>query len=128
MHRKRFGFRPHHYLNKIRWLKRVSGGRVSHNGNCFIWTFISSIEINWLLNREPLKRFTHKLWQSSQQHSSENWDLVKPVFLENLIGGSTHSRKEGGAQYEIGSKLIIRTTERRQWLRSSVFIVNFEHI
>ena len=29
---------------------------------------------------------------------------------------------------EIRSKLTIKTTERRQWRRSGVFIVNFEHI
>lgn len=30
--------------------------------------------------------------------------------------------------YEICSKLAIKTQEQRQWPRSSVFIVNFEHI
>ena len=29
---------------------------------------------------------------------------------------------------EIYSKLTIKTLERRQWRRSGVFIVNFEHI
>ena len=29
---------------------------------------------------------------------------------------------------EICSKLIIKTPERRDWRRSGVFIVNFEHI
>ena len=29
---------------------------------------------------------------------------------------------------EIRPKLTIKTTERRQWRRSGVFIVNFEHI
>ena len=31
-------------------------------------------------------------------------------------------------RYEIFSKLIIKTQERRQWRRSGVFIVNFEYI
>ena len=31
-------------------------------------------------------------------------------------------------RYEICSKLTIKTPERRQWRRSGVFIVNFEHI
>ena len=30
--------------------------------------------------------------------------------------------------FEICSKLIIKTSERRHWRRSGVFIVNFEHI
>ena len=29
---------------------------------------------------------------------------------------------------EICSKLTVKTPERRQWRRSGVFIVNFEHI
>ena len=32
------------------------------------------------------------------------------------------------AKCETGSKLIIKTSERRQWRRSGAFIVNFEHI
>ena len=31
-------------------------------------------------------------------------------------------------RYKICSKLTIKTPERRQWRRSGVFIVNFEHI
>ena len=31
-------------------------------------------------------------------------------------------------KYEICSKLPIKIPERHQWLRSSVFITNFEHI
>ena len=32
------------------------------------------------------------------------------------------------ARCEICSKLTIKTPERRQWSRSGIFIVNFEHI
>ena len=32
------------------------------------------------------------------------------------------------ARCEICSKLIIKIPERRQWRRSGIFIVNFEHI
>ena len=32
------------------------------------------------------------------------------------------------ARCEIYSKLKIKTPERRQWRRSGVFIINFEHI
>ena len=32
------------------------------------------------------------------------------------------------ARCEICSKLTIKTPERRQWLLSDVFVVNFEHI
>ena len=36
--------------------------------------------------------------------------------------------KNTRARYKIGSKLTIKTPERRQWRRSGVFIVNFEPI
>ena len=32
------------------------------------------------------------------------------------------------SRYEICSKLTIKTPEQRQWRRSGVFVVNFEHI
>ena len=38
------------------------------------------------------------------------------------------NRNTRGKRYEICSKLSIKTPERRQWHRSGVFIVNFEHI
>ena len=36
--------------------------------------------------------------------------------------------KKTRLRYEIGSKLTIKTPERRQWRRAGVFIVNFEPI
>ena len=38
------------------------------------------------------------------------------------------NNKNTRAGYEICLKLIIKTPERRQWRRSGIFIVNFEHI
>ena len=38
------------------------------------------------------------------------------------------NRNTRGKRYEICSKLSIKTPERRQWHRSSVFIVIFEHM
>ena len=38
------------------------------------------------------------------------------------------NNKNTTTRREICSKLTVKTPERRQWRRSSVFIVNFEHI
>ena len=38
------------------------------------------------------------------------------------------NRNTRGKRYEICSKLSIKTPERRQWHRSSAFIVIFEHM
>ena len=37
------------------------------------------------------------------------------------------NNKNARTSYEIYSKLTIKTPELRQWCRSGVFIVNFEH-
>ena len=44
------------------------------------------------------------------------------IYLLNVNNRNTRTR------CEICSKLTIKTPERRQWRRSGVFIVNFEHI
>ena len=44
------------------------------------------------------------------------------IYLFKVNNRNTRTR------YEICSKLTINTPERRQWRRSGVFIVNFEHI
>ena len=43
-------------------------------------------------------------------------------YLQRVNNRNTRTR------FEICSKLTIKTTERRQWRHSRVFIVNFEHI
>ena len=47
-----------------------------------------------------------------------------PVGIYLLINNNRNTR----TRFEICSKLTIKTPERRQWCRSGVFIVNFEHI
>ena len=44
------------------------------------------------------------------------------IYLLKVNNRNTRTRSE------ICSKLTIKTPERRQWRRSGVFIVNFEHI
>ena len=44
------------------------------------------------------------------------------IYLLKVNNRNTRTR------CEICSKLTIRTSERHQWRRSGVFIVNFEHI
>ena len=44
------------------------------------------------------------------------------IYLFEVNNGNARKR------WEICSKLTIRIPERRQWRRSGVFIINFEHI
>ena len=50
--------------------------------------------------------------------------LIYPAGIYLLKVNSRNTR----ARCDVCSKLTIKTPERRHWLRSSVFIVNFEHI
>ena len=47
-----------------------------------------------------------------------------PAGIYLLKANNRHNR----TKCEIYEKLTIKTSERRQWLRSYIFIVNFEHI
>ena len=51
-------------------------------------------------------------------------DKINPagIYLFKVNNRNTRIR------CEIGSKLTIKTPERRQWSRSGVYIVNFDHI
>ena len=53
--------------------------------------------------------------------SPEKTNLRKPSFIR-------FNYRSTRTKCEIYSKLTIKTPERRHWRRSSVFIVNFEHI
>ena len=50
--------------------------------------------------------------------------IVNPAKIYSFKVNNRNTRK----RCEMCSKLTIKTPERRQWLRSGVFIVNFEHI
>ena len=52
----------------------------------------------------------------------ENIACPAGIYLLKVNNRNTRTR------CEICSKLTIKTPERRQWRRSGVFIVNFEHI
>ena len=62
------------------------------------------------------------------KNESESLDQLKLIldpaanYMFEVNNGNTRKR------CEIYSKLITKTPERRQWPRSGVFIVNFEHI
>ena len=46
----------------------------------------------------------------------------------SIVAEVTFNNRNTRTRCEIRSKLTIKTTKRRQWGRSGVFIVNFEHI
>ena len=63
------------------------------------------------------------------QKRSKQWNVClrfysipAGIYLFKVNNRNTRTRRE------ICSKLTINTPERRQWRRSGVFIVNFEHI
>ena len=51
-----------------------------------------------------------------------DWDLNTSIYLLKVNNRNTRTK------CEICSKLTIKTPERRQWSRSGVVIINFEHI
>ena len=48
--------------------------------------------------------------------------------LETVPASSYQLKGNNRTRCEICSKFLIKTPERRQWRRSGVFILNFEHI
>ena len=57
----------------------------------------------------------------------QRFDQVRSDFLLSIYLFKVNNRNTI-AMCEICSNLRIKTPERRQWRRSGVFIVNFEHI
>ena len=53
---------------------------------------------------------------------------VKGVDLRLSQPGITCSNRNTRTRCEIYSEFTIKTTERREWCRSGVFIVNFDYI
>ena len=66
----------------------------------------------------------HLLTNSKAAEESVALTRIYPagIYLLKVNNKNTRTR------YEICSKLTIKTSERRQWRRSGVFIVNFKHI
>ena len=93
-----------------------------------IFSFYSILFLFWTL--KPLISFIAKklMWSLSPwlMVMVYGWGLHSLVPLNNYTlkvrYGNTIKR------CEICSKLTTKTLERRQWRRSGVFIVNFEHI
>ena len=56
--------------------------------------------------------------------------LTSDIFLLTVFPGGIYLLNNGNtrARCEICSKLARKTPERRQWRRSGVYIVDFEHI
>ena len=50
------------------------------------------------------------------------------LYAQPVITSSKFNNRNTRATCEISSKLTIKITERRQWRRFDVFIVNFEHV
>ena len=61
-------------------------------------------------------------WRTGNKQFFEVGPKPAGIYLFKVNNRNTRTR------CEICSKLTINTPERRQWRRSGVFIVNFEHI
>ena len=74
------------------------------------------------------------VWEFNVFITLWEWDnLTGTVFIGSyFIKSNIHlfkiSNRNPRKRYEICSKFTRETPERRQWRRSSVFIINFEHI
>ena len=60
--------------------------------------------------------------EKSAGEKKKTHDIPVSIHLLKVNNGNTSAR------CEICSKLTIKTSERRQWRRSGVFIINFGHI
>ena len=54
--------------------------------------------------------------------ASDQSNIPAGIYKSKVNNRNTRTRSE------VCSKLTVKTQERRQWRRSGVFIVNFEHI
>ena len=72
------------------------------------------------------KFFYFQLFRFTLVLIHNNINLIRYTQLTFICSKST--KKNTRKWCEICSKLTIKTQERRHWCRSSIFIVNFEHI
>ena len=69
-------------------------------------------------------KYAAELYHDSQKDQNQIFYRMSPAGIHLLIVNNSNTR----TRCEICSKLTIRTPERRQWRRSSIFIVSFEHV
>ena len=85
------------------------------------------------------KTYTVSHYVRQSWHEEKRWlEAVRDFFKDNLNLSSEYypagkymfkfNTSNVRTRCEICSKLTIQTSERRQWRRSGVFIVNFEYI
>ena len=63
--------------------------------------------------------------------AQDNMLIVHSVLVIAILAGSyllKFNNRNTSKRCEIFSKLTIKTSERRHWRRSGVFIINFEHV
>ena len=93
----------------------------------------------WFFNASGNSKDYIKTAKAFTKHSNKSRFHALTVFFHMTLCLKKHYFPAGNHMFkvnnrdirsrcEIRSKLTIKTTERRQWRRSGVFIVNFEHI
>ena len=80
----------------------------------------SHLEVKVVDNYRSNKKIRKNMsWFKKKSNNSDN---PAGNYMFKVSNRNTRTR------YEVCSKLTIKTPERRQWHRSGVFILNFEHI
>ena len=72
--------------------------------------------------------FTVGVWQKNCVQGGCNWIILLSGYFPANIYLLKVNNRNTRKRCEICSELTIKSPERRQWRRSDVFIVNFEHI
>ena len=106
---------PQNHINKIKTRKY------------FFWSFHQSPIYGIIIIQNRFKISRHrKLEEHKWFYDHFKWrkfcKCPANIYLLKINNRSTKKRSE------ICSKLTIKTSERRQWRRSGIFIVNFEYI
>ena len=87
---------------------------------------MKQIRVVWVVWRlRSSKKISAQESYDSLLLRSRKWPCSKLPVQSYLLKINSKSTR---TIYEICSKLTINTPERSQWRRSSIFIVNFEHI
>ena len=107
--------------------------------SCYVVYEISS-PVDWRFQTDDITFAGTLIWYHSHRpvHTNIYWDHLLCAYKQlfalhcwmNPAGNYMFkvNNRNTRTRCEICSKLTIKTPERRQWRRSGVFIVNFEHI
>ena len=87
-----------------------------------------ALQTNWLVSQLTGFYTTRTLvLETKVKRTNKHFSQIILEYPAGIYNRNVNNRNTKTG-CEICSKLITKTPERRQWLRSDVFIINFEHI